>query len=193
MANWPRRKVLQFGLLSSLTGLAGCSSDNPATGTQTETPTNSPHSEPTFTVESTPTPKPTAEDQLPVPKDGWKLVGTEGKDWRMLSAKTGIIGKYESSEGTLFKVVIKEMMEDYSAEVHAERWACIGWDVAVAYEGYAFAAGTGTDQQTFTPEEPPHMTKTPVPGSEDDSIELLTYSPLLSEQIISENRQFCSE
>lgn len=193
MPDWPRRKVLQSGLLTSLTGLAGCSSDIPATGTPTETSTRSPHSEPTFTVEPTPTPQPTAEDQLPVPKDGWKLVGTEGKDWRILSAKSGIIGKYESPEGILFEVVIKEMMEEFSVEVHAERWACIGWDVAVAYEEYAFAAGTGTDQQTFTPEEPPHMTKTPIPGSENNSRQLLTYSPLLSEQIISEHRQFCSE
>ncbi len=187
-----RRELLQFGVLSAVTAIAGCLSDNPATDTPPETGSKSPTPEPTTTVEPTQTPEPTAEDQLPVPKGDWKLIETDGKDWRMLGGKTGIIGTYKSPTGTLFKVVIMEVQEGYNAETKAERWACIGWDVAVAYQGYAFAAGTGTDQQTFTPEKPPHMTRTPVPDSADESRELLSYSPLLSDQIIRDHRQSCS-
>lgn len=183
-----RREALQLGVLSAVTALAGCSSDRPATATPSGTSMQSAISTPTSS------PNRSAVDVLPEPRNGWRLVETERElGASMLGGETGATGKYESATGGVFKVVALEMEEGFSAEDKAHRWACIGWDVTVAYQGFAFSAGTGTHQQTFTPETPPHMTRTPVPDSEDDSIELLTYSPLLSEQIIGDHRQYCSE
>jgi hypothetical protein len=83
------------------------------------------------------------------------------------------------------------MADGFSAEEKARRWVCIGWDVGIAYTGFAFAAGTGTEQQTFTPEAPPHMTRTPLPETKDQSRELLSYSSLLSDQVIREHSIVC--
>ena len=184
-----RRKLLQARTLSTLELVAGYLSGrtDDDSGAPTESPTDTATAAPT----ATPTPAPSAEELLPAPENDWRLTGTDDKDWRMLGGETGIIGEYRNGNDTLFNVVIKQLADGYSAASHAERWACIGWDVAVAYQGYAFAAGTGTTQQTFTPRALPHMAHTPVPGSEDEPVALLSYSPLLTPQIIETNRQRC--
>ena len=58
-------------------------------------------------------------------------------------------------------------------------------------DGHAIAASTGTEQRTFTPEVPPTMTQSPVPGTEDRVRELLALSPRLGTADIDENRVHC--
>jgi hypothetical protein len=58
-------------------------------------------------------------------------------------------------------------------------------------DGHAVAASTGTEQRTFTPEVPPTMTQSPVPGTEDRVRELLALSPRLGTADIDENRVHC--
>lgn len=173
-----RRRVVRLSGLSAAAALAGCTVDR---GT-TETPPG--------TTRRTPTPESTPSDLLPDPNGEWELTGTEDWNWRMIGGVAGTIGEYDSPDGTLFKVVVMDSGNSASDQ-RAEEWACNGWDVVLAYRTHLFAAGTGTTEQTFTPEQPPHMTKTPVPGSENESRELLTYSPLLDDGIIEEHRRRC--
>lgn len=113
----------------------------------------------------------------------------------MLGGETGVRGYFESPDGVRFQVVVMEMAEGYDATAKARRWACVGWDVTLAYEGFAFAAGTGTDQSngTYTPEQPPHMTRSPVPGTTEQARTLLSYSPMLSAEVIGSNEQDCAD
>ncbi len=112
---------------------------------------------------------------------------------RMLGAETGVVGKYESADGTRFRAVVLERFPRHDPTGKAERWACIGWDVAVAYEDFAFAAGTGTEQRDYTPETPPYMDRTAIPGSADRSRELLARSPLLSAERVDASEVTCEE
>jgi hypothetical protein len=111
-------------------------------------------------------------------------VGTIDRDAAPYGAVTATIGEYTNPDGVDFLVPVYEMQADFSAGRKARRWAEIGWDVAVAYQGFAFAAGTGTTKQTFTPEQPPQMNRTPLPGTEAQSRGLLARSPLLTEDVI---------
>lgn len=144
---------------------------------------------------STSTSSPAVQDVLPEARNGWQLRRSDELPVRHLGGESGITGYYTSPEGIRFRVVVIKMKEDYSTATKAEGWACIGWDVGVAYRGFAFAAGTGTRQgpETFTPETPPHMTRTPVPGTAMQSKELLSYSPLLSRETIEENEHVCDD
>ncbi|MFC7197434.1 hypothetical protein ACFQL4_26995 [Halosimplex aquaticum] len=63
--------------------------------------------------------------------------------------------------------------------------------MAVAYDTFAFAAGTGTEQRNYTPETPPHMDRTAIPGSAERSRELLARSPLLSTERVDGNEVGC--
>ncbi|WP_415379998.1 hypothetical protein [Halosimplex sp. TS25] len=109
----------------------------------------------------------------------------------MLGAETGVVGEYEASDGVRFRAVVLERFPRHDPTRKAERWACIGWDVALAYEDFAFAAGTGTEQRDYTPETPPHMDRTAIPGSVDRSRELLARSPLLSAERVDANEVDC--
>jgi hypothetical protein len=66
--------------------------------------------------------------------------------------------------------------------------------MAVATDGHSIAASTGTPQdQTITPEKPPTMTQTAVPETEEKVIELLRYSPKLTEVEIKKSRRECQQ
>jgi hypothetical protein len=80
----------------------------------------------------------------------------------------GIAGWYESPDGTRFQTVAIRFREPLGPDHLTESWACIDYDVAVAYEqwGFATGTGTGTEQQTFTPEAPPHMRRSPILSTE---------------------------
>jgi len=150
-----------------------------------------PSSVPTDTGAPSETPELPARRALPGAGDGWKLVGSYRISATNLGGKAGFTGEYEHSEGTQFRAVALEASEGYYAARKAERWACIGWDVAVAYEGFALAAGTGTEQRDYTPETPPHMDRTAIPGSKERSRDLLARSPLLSAERVDANEVTC--
>ncbi|QPV64491.1 hypothetical protein I7X12_07730 [Halosimplex litoreum] len=116
-----------------------------------------------------------------------------GVEERLLGAESGVVREYEDPDGTRFRVVALKMSEGYDAADKAERWACIGWDVAVASEDFALAAGTGTEQRNYTPETPPHMDRTAIPGSAERSRKLLARSPLLSAERVDANDVTCEE
>jgi hypothetical protein len=69
----------------------------------------------------------------------------------------------------------------------AEEFADTGWQVALAYRRFALAAGTGTDQRTFTPEKPITLDRTPIPGTESLVRELVARSPALSADYVAEH------
>jgi len=134
-----------------------------------------------------------AEDALPEPGEGWTLVETRRMAARMLGAETGVVGEYEAADGTRFRAVVLERFPRHDPTHKAERWACIGWDVAVAYEEFAFAAGTGTEQRDYTPETPPYMDRTAIPGSAERSRSLLARSQLLDSDAVAANAVTCEE
>jgi hypothetical protein len=82
------------------------------------------------------------------------------------------------------------MISEKFAEGAAHSWACAGWQIALSIDNVAIAASTGTYQRTFTPEKPPTMTKSPVPGTDERVRELLTFSLELTESDI-ENTTSC--
>jgi len=75
----------------------------------------------------------------------------------------------------------------------ARSLACAGWQVAVATDGHAIAASTGTEQRTFTPEAPPTMTQSAVPETEKRVRELLALSPRLDEADIDRHGIGCKQ
>ncbi|WP_459191205.1 hypothetical protein [Halosimplex sp. J119] len=198
----PTRRSLLRALGAAVpVAVAGCGStdeDDPdEDSSHAPTPTSTPHG---VTAVSTPTPTTAVSttDQsamtvLPEPGNGWTLAETRRMAARMLGAQTGIVGKYESPDGTRFRAVVLERFPRHDPTYKAERWACIGWDVAVAYERFAFAAGTGTEQRNYTPETPPHMDRTAIPGSTDRSRDLLARSPILSAELVEENAVDCGQ
>ncbi|WP_436929998.1 hypothetical protein [Halosimplex halobium] len=179
--------------------VAGCEApDSPepdadAAPSPAPTDARTPSRTPEPTGSPSPTPDRDAGEVLPEPGDGWTLVETRGMAARMLGAETGVVGEYEHSRGTRFRAVVLERFPRHDPTGKAERWACIGWDVAVAYGDFAFAAGTGTEQRNYTPETPPYMDRTAIPGSADRSRELLARSPLLSIDRVDENEVTCEE
>ncbi|WP_123538077.1 hypothetical protein [Halosimplex salinum] len=196
-----RRSVLRAVGTASALALTGCqtgdSNDSDADSapssapTQSRTPSETPEQTPASTESPSPTPDRDAEDVLPESGKGWSLMETREMSARMLGAETGIVGEYEAADGTRFRVVVLERFPRHDPTRKAERWACIGWDVAVAYEDFALAAGTGTEQRDYTPETPPHMDQTAIPGSAERSRELLARSPLLSVERVDANEVDC--
>lgn len=184
----PTRRAF-FASLGAVTAISssGCVSD----GTSTAIDPDSTAAPSPQTATRAPTRFPDARSVLPKSTDEWELERTERMEASVLGGDSGEMGYYDSPEGARYKAVALELSDDYAVTAKAERWTCIGWDVALTYDGFVFAAGSGTDQQTFTPETPPHMTRTPVPGTEDESRELLSHSPLLTTTIIRENEATC--
>jgi hypothetical protein len=134
-----------------------------------------------------------AEDALPEPQNGWGLDETTDSNGQDLGAIEGIRGIYTSPGGVRFVVdVIKRRSSVAPFNRLSQRsLAETGWDIGIAYGRFLFAAGTGTYQLTHTPEKPPRLDRTPIPGTEDQSRELLSYSPLLTEEWISNNAFTC--
>lgn len=196
-----KRRHFLLGVTSVFSAGAGCMSWNSgstpdSTETTEPTPTDEAEvdtapspTETTTTVQSNP------ESYLPEPPDEWEYRGTRDwiNGWTPLGARDGVIGQYRGPNGHPYEVLIMDMGEPVD-EINGRRLACAGWQVALAIDRYSIAASTGTPQdQTLTPERPPTMTQTAVPGTEDKVIELLTYSPDLSNTEIEENRRVCHQ
>ena len=184
-----RRHVLS--LLGSTIPLAGCSS--PETGTPNGTSTDEliPETDESSSQTPTATPKLTSGLLLPSPTDAWELKRTEEEDWRYMNGSDGEHGFYTSPEGIPFEVIVVDVMENSEPESIAKAWKCdTGWQVTLAYQGFAIAAGSGTSQERGTPDAP-KMTRTPSPDTSDDARQLLSYSPRLNSDVIT-NREIRS-
>jgi hypothetical protein len=180
-----RRDVL--ALLSVAVAGAGCT--GPADPTVTEATTNTDPSEPSPTTDSSATTDPTdagPRDLLPAAGDGWTLLNTEFAGYRRLGYDEGVLAVYEAPDGTRVSVLVVTLRAgDPSAQ--AEEFADTGWQVALAYRRFALAAGTGTDQRTFTPEKPITLDRTPIPETEPLVRELVAWSPALSAEYVAEH------
>jgi hypothetical protein len=175
MRNKRRRLFLRACVVSGIGLLAGCTGGD---GSGESSPTSS-----TDTPSSTPSP----EDLLPEEGDGWTRDQVEhgAFSWSARGATDGVFGSYTSPENRSYEVVVMEMQPEYSPERKAITWNCtVGWSVALAYRQFAIAASTGTAQETFTPEQPPHLTRTPIPGTAESAKALLSNSSALSREYI---------
>ncbi len=132
------------------------------------------------------------ESYLPESSGAWEFQGTQQHEpaWSPLGAIDGAIGQYQGPDGYSYEFVVMDSEEGLS-EGNARSLACAGWQIAIAIDGYAIAASTGTEQRTFTPEVPPTMTQSAAPETEDRVWELLVLSPRLSEADLDENRINC--
>ena len=134
------------------------------------------------------------ESYLPDSTDEWEFRDTRehGGGWTPLGAKDGVIGQYRGPDGASYEFVVMDTEETYT-EGTARSLACAGWQVAITIDGHAIAASTGTEQRTFTPEEPPQMTQTAVARTDGRVRELLVLSPRLSETDVDENEINCEQ
>jgi|GEM_PF-462272 len=186
MSRYRRRSVLTG--LASLAALSGCSFEDGdperSARPRSDEPTASDHS-PSRTDTDTGTPELSVRETLPEGGDGWTLLDTGDVVPAPLTAEDHARGEYRSPGGTEFRVVIIELPRPGIAAFNAERLACEAeWSVALQYRTLAIAASTGTTQKSMTPEHPPQMTRTAVPGTTGDARRLLRRSPLLSREII---------
>jgi hypothetical protein len=141
----------------------------------------------TTSTTASPTSSLAPEDLLPREADGWTRNRTErgAFSWSARGAEDGVFGYYTSPEDRTYKVVIMKMKEGYSPERKAVSWKCsVEWSAALSYGRFSIAASTGTAQRTFTPEKPPHMTRTPIPDTTEPAKELLANSPELSREYV---------
>jgi len=192
------RRRFCLGVVAVLTGSAGCQDRDatpiPETAVDPETDAGD---TPTIRVEDG-DPEPGTvtdsglESYLPDGTGEWKFRGVRDRtpDWSPLGATDGIIGQYRGPDGAAYEFLVMDTQPSYT-EGTARSLACAGWQVAVVVDGHAIAASTGTEQRTFTPEVPPTMTQSPVPGTEDRVRELLALSPRLGTADIDENRVHC--
>jgi hypothetical protein len=172
-----RRRFVMLAGLSTIS-VAGCTSpsDSPPS---TSTPTSS--------VSPSATSQPRAF--LPEPVNGWTRDRTEEFYAKERGGSDGIRGYYTGPDGEAYQVLV--LFAGDWADGNARSWRCAGWQVAFAVDGVTFAASTGTAQRTFTPERPPTMTKSPVPGTDARVRELLALSPKLDQSDIPESSE-CS-
>jgi len=194
------RRALLGAVSATLVGLVGCSGSEEADdgGSTSERPTASETATDVSTATATPEPTTTAAERdprevLPRATGEWELIETEQESSSIYGGVpgAGIAGLYEGAGGTRFETVAIRFREPHDPDRMAEEWVCIGYDVAVVHGQWAFATGTGTEQQTFTPEAPPHMEQSPVPGTAARSRELLAQSPLLSSEYIDTFEKTC--
>jgi hypothetical protein len=174
-----RRDVL--ALLSVAVAGAGCTAPG--------TPESSSSATPSQTSDASATTEPAysgPRDLLPEAGDGWTQLNTEFAGYRRLGYDEGVQAAYEAPDGTRVTVLVVTLrVGDPTAQ--AEEFADTGWQVALAYRRFALAAGTGTDQRTFTPEKPITLDRTPIPGTESLVRELVARSPALPAEYVAEH------
>jgi hypothetical protein len=178
----PRRDVL--ALLSVAVAGAGCTGQADPTVSEPTTDT-----EPSPTTDSSATTEPTyagPRDLLPEAGNGWTLLHTEFAGYRRLGYDEGVLAAYESPDGTRVSVLIVTLRAG-DPVAQADEFADTGWQVALASRRFALAAGTGTDQRTFTPEKPITLDRTPVPGTGSLVRELVARSPALSAEYVADH------
>lgn len=171
----PRRCFLQACGVTGFGFLAGCITRERSGESTTSSPTTSSSS------------SLSPENLLPQEGGGWtqNQVESGAFSWSAHGATDGIFGYYTSPENRTYEVVIMEMKTGYSPERKANNWKChVEWNVTLSYRRFAIAASTGTAQRTFTPEQPPHMTRTPIPETTEPAKDLLSNSPELSREYI---------
>ncbi|QPV62644.1 hypothetical protein I7X12_18245 [Halosimplex litoreum] len=190
MSRYRRRSVLAG--LAALGGLSGCSFEGSdperSASPGSDEPTASDHSPSrtdtdtdTHTETAPRTPVPSVREVLPEAGDGWRLLDTGDVVPVPLTAEDHVRGDYRGPDGTEFRVVVMEFSRPVIAEFNAERLACEAeWSVALQYRTLAIAASTGTTQERLTPEHPPRMSQTALPGTSGDPRRLLRRSPVLS-------------
>jgi hypothetical protein len=177
-----RRDVL--ALLSVAVAGAGCT--GPADSKVSEPPTSTEDSPTTDSSATTDPAYAGPRDLLPAAGDGWTLLHTDVAGYRRLGYDEGVQAAYEAPDGTRVTVLVVTLrVGDPTAQ--AEEFADTGWQVALAYRRFALAAGTGTDQRTFTPEKPITLDRTPIPGTESLVRELVARSPALSADYVAEH------
>lgn len=164
-----RRRLLAAAGAACAT-LAGCS-DGTGTPTSSVDATRS-----GSTPSASPAVPPVA--YLPKPGNGWTLDRTEEYARKELGVSDGVRGYYRGPDGRSYQVVV--LVSGQYATGTARSLRCAGWQVAVVLDGVAVGASTGTEQRTFTPERPPTMAASPVPGSDPRVRELVTRSPRIS-------------
>lgn len=179
---FPRRGVLTLvGVTVAEAGCVGPAGSGVASDRNT--------SEPSPTTDSSATTEPTyagPRDLLPAAGDGWTLLNTEFAGYRRLGYDEGVLAAYESPDGTRVSVLIVTLRVG-DPPSQADEFADTGWQVALAYRRFAVAAGTGTDQRTFTPEKPITLDRTPIPETEPLVRELVARSPALSAEYVAEH------
>lgn len=175
-----RRRLLLVSS-GSLSSLVGCQNLLASDDDRTESPSRTPKETPTSTRTQSP------ESLLPKGLDRWNLVRTSEYGWRPIGARDGIRGHYTDENGVQYQVLIMDVNEIYDIRAKTVGLHCnVGWEVALSVDSYIFAASTGTVQKTYTPERPPTMTQTPVPGTTEQCKLLLSHSPALTLDQINE-------
>lgn len=172
-----RRRFVTAAALT-LVPVAGCGSPD-----ENSSPSTSSTPPPSQTPASGP------EAFLPEPADGWVRDRTEAFSAKERGGSEGVRGYYTGPDGERYQVLV--LVSGDWAERNARAWRCAGWQVAFAVDGMTIAASTGTAQRTFTPERPPTMTRSPVPGTDARVRELLALSPKLDRSEIPESSE-CS-
>lgn len=160
------------------------------TATETDTTTSPPTEPDTDTPTPSATPLPFAptnlEKHLPKEGDGWQIVDRLATDVAEIGALEAIEVVYErDGTGCYFYAIV--FGSAGKALRTASDWDEIGWQVVVTKQNMLFAATTGTLTVTTTPEAPPKVPGTPVPGTVDLAVDLLARSPTLSEAYIDSN------
>jgi hypothetical protein len=194
MSRYRRRSVLAG--LAGLATLSGCSFEGGNPGPERSArprsdeataSDRSPSGTDTHTENATRTPAPSVREALPESGDGWTLRDTGDVVPVPLTAEDHVRGDYRSPDGTEFRAVVIEFPRPGVAEFNAERLACEAeWSVAVRYRTLAVAASSGTTQEALTPEHPPQMSRTAVPGTDADARRLLRRSPALSRETVED-------
>ena len=124
---------------------------------------------------------------LPHETDGWRRVCKEDADLPRLGGEDGVYARYNSPNNNEYDVLVLKIKEQYPVGDKAKTWKCdVEWQVVLTYKDFIIAAGTGTAQKTFTPEEPPQMTRTPIPESTKMVKELLSNSPQFDSQDVND-------
>lgn len=134
--------------------------------------------------------EPSLRNHLPEEGDGWERTGTRTPDLGELGAEDGIEADYLGPNDVEYRVVVVEWPDAVACDEHSARqWIDVGWPVVVAHESFTVAAGSGTAalDQPPTPEHPPYLDRTPVPGGESTARDLLARSPALSASDVREN------
>ena len=129
------------------------------------------------------------EEFLPAEEDGWTQTQKEDRDYSQLGGEDGIYATYKSSPNDMISdLLILKIKKAYNIQNKARDWKCnVKWQVVLRYQEFIVAAGTGTAQKTHTPEEPPQMTRTPIPETEDEIKKLLANSPKFDLQAVNEH------
>ena len=175
MKRYSRRNVVRT-LPPTIVASAGCagltSTDDPPVGTTDGSATESGESVEAF---------------LPAEGEAWTRIRKENRSYSTVGGEDGVYASYESSNDVRYDVLIAKIKESYDVRRKARHWKCdVEWQVVLRYEELIIAAGTGTAQKTFTPEEPPQMDRTPVQDTGDEIRDLLATSAKLDPQDVDE-------